>query len=358
MSNTTQNAVLDPSLDMADAVPDLTVEDILNASHRQVAASSEPPQVTLALVTERPTPAYDPWRVCGLQDAYRNAQQEPPWVIKDLLMAESATLVSAHPHSMKSLSMLYLCLEAVVRKQVFNKFAAPRVNNALFIETEDPAWLVEARIRGFARGLEIPETDPVPGFHYCCVGPFDLVGEEGRINRMVEEHSLNLIVISTLQNILDGRNWQQQGEMQPVMAMAVRLARKCPLILLTHSPWDKRQRRAAGTITQAANFLTAIHLEKKESKGRTLAHVMVDSKAGATETNFSLELLTAGDKGDAESVRSVTYAGAGTAGATKAPEVVAALNENPDASTAEIAQMVGATQRYVQKIKKELQSSH
>jgi hypothetical protein len=92
--------------------------------------------------------------------------------------------------------------------------------------------------------------------------------------------------------------------MQPVMAAMIKLAQLAPLFLVTHSPWDKRQKRAAGTVTQTANFLTAMHYEKKISRktGETFVHVAVDSKAGALETDFSLKLDIDGSLRDPGSV--------------------------------------------------------
>src|SRR5258708_38133193 len=97
------------------------------------------------------------FKVRTLKDALANKPSSPPWVIQDLLLRDSATLVSAHPHSMKSLSLLCACMEAVAKKQVWGHFDASPVTKSLFIETEDPEWMVEARIRGLAEGLETSE---------------------------------------------------------------------------------------------------------------------------------------------------------------------------------------------------------
>jgi hypothetical protein len=169
------------------------------------------------------------------------------------------------------------------------------VDSVLFLETEDPAWMVEARIRGLAKGQHI-EKDDVPGFHYACVGPFDFLGKDNRIEELVQKHTPKFTVLSTLQNLLHGKDYNRQDDMQPVMAGMIKLARLSPLFLVTHSPWDRRQKRAAGTVTQTANFVTAIHYEKKIARktGMTFVHVSVDSKAGALETDFSLKLETNG----------------------------------------------------------------
>lgn len=309
-----------------------------------------------SLVQPRPVLSGTIWEVRGFQDAMKGSDEKPPWVIEDLLMEQSATIVSAQPHSMKSLSWLAASLEAVTKQEVWGYFAAPNVKNALFIETEDPHWMVESRIRGLAKGLGIGEDEPVPGFYYACIGPFDLLKEEKNIRNLIKEHQLNFIVLSTLQNLLAGRDWLSQQEMQPIMALIIRLSRECPVVLVTHSPWDKRAKRAAGTVTQTANFLTAIHFEKKRDPktGETFARVTVDSKVGAEETDFSLKLVTEGaDLRDPGNVRRLVYAGGGSGGGSKKDAILAAHKESPDATAAEIVEQVGAGKRYVQRVLKE-----
>ncbi len=46
------------------------------------------------------------WEILDLGDALAGRENKPPWIIKDLLLADTATQVSAHPHSMKSLAWL------------------------------------------------------------------------------------------------------------------------------------------------------------------------------------------------------------------------------------------------------------
>src|SRR5438270_1868760 len=126
---------------------------------------------------------------------------KPPWVIEDLSLSDSATLVSAQPHAMKSLSLLSAALEAVTKGTVWGHFSAPEVNSVLYLETEDPVWMVEARIRGLAKGLGIEEASDVSGFHYACVGPFDFLGEQKRMNNLIQQYAPKFIVLSTLQNL-------------------------------------------------------------------------------------------------------------------------------------------------------------
>jgi AAA domain len=256
---------------------------------------------------------------------------------------------------MKSLSWLSACLEAVHKKKVWGQFAA-NVDSVLFLETEDPAWMVESRVRGLAKGLGIGEKDEVPGFHYACVGPFDFLNnKENRIEELIQRHKPNFIVLSTLQNLLNGRDYNGQNDMQPIMAAMIKIAQSAPLVLITHSPWDRRQRRAAGTVAQTANFLTALHYEKKIARktGKTFVHVSVDSKAGALETDFSLKLDIDGSPRDPGSVRKVAYIGKGWPKGTGKEAILAELENDPDASPQEIAERTGMGLRHVQKVIKD-----
>jgi len=294
------------------------------------------------------------WEIRGLQDAFKDAES-PPWVIQDLVMSKTLTLVSAHPHGMKSLSWLYACMEGVHTGKVFGHFDAPNLKNVLFIETEDPEWVVKKRVQGFAKGLNLSEGAKLPGFHFTCPGPFELIKQEKELERLIEEYKLDLIVLSTLQNLLGDRNWKEQGEMADLMAMLVRLARKCPIVLLTHSPQDRTQKRAIGTITLGANCATHIHSEKSVKGGDTLVHLKVDSKAGARDTDFSLILSTdLKDKDPIGSVRKLVFAGKGNRGKTKEQQIIDAIAENPNASIKEIAQIAECDESYVRRIQKTL----
>src|SRR5579871_1870687 len=116
----------------------------------------------------------DNWKIGDLSDALLGEIDKPPWVIQDLLLKQSATQVSAQPHSVKSLSWLAACIEAVATKQVWGHFDARQVNGSLFLESEDSKWVVEDRIRGIATGLGLKRVEDAPGFHYVRTGPFDL----------------------------------------------------------------------------------------------------------------------------------------------------------------------------------------
>jgi AAA domain len=290
-----------------------------------------------------------PWMTRTLADALRGATEEPPWVIKGLVMEDSATLVSAQPHSIKSLSWLAGAMQAVAKKKVWDHFEAPNVEQALFIETEDPLWLVEGRVRGLATGLGVRDGD-LNGFAYIRPGPFDLVGEEQTLRILFRRHSPDFVVLSTLQNLLGNRNYKEQADMAPVVATIIRLSQEAPIILLTHSPWNKKQRRAAGTVTLSANFATTVHYAKVENEGDTFAHLLLDSKAGSTEQDFYLKVGSDGDRNDPASVRTVAYGGKGWPKGTKTQAILQIAEDNPQATSKEIAEEVGCTDRHVRKV--------
>jgi len=322
----------------------------LNLNHPQTGTSTVPP-----FPKAPPFPTIHPipfWDVKSFDDAMTSSDVKPPWVIEDLLMANSATLVSAQPHAMKSLSWLQACLEAAAKQTVWGHFNAPNVTNTLFIETEDPAWLVEARIRGLALGIGLTEKHAVAGFHYVCPGPFELIKFKDFLGEQFAKYNPNFAVISTLQNTLGGKNIKEQDGMAPVMAAIIHLSKVTPLVVITHSPWDRRQRRAAGTVTQTANFLTAMHYQKVRNpkSGNDYAQVVVDSKAGALETGFYVALSTDGDPRDPGSVRRIAYGGKGWPKGTGKAAVLEAIEDDPDAAPKEIAEKCGVCVRYVQKL--------
>jgi hypothetical protein len=289
------------------------------------------------------------WTVYGLADAVNAPAQKPPWRIEAILPAESAVLASGHPHALKSFSWLEAALEAAAGKKVWGHFESS-VESSLFVETEDPRWMIDGRIRSLAEGLNIKPED-APGFHYACIGPFDLVKSEELLCALLEKHRPGFMVLSTLQNLLNGRDWKEQSDMQAVNALIIKLSRQyCPIVLITHSPWNPREKRAAGTITQAANFLTTMHFEKRfDRKTReTFARVTLDSKIGATETDFSLRVSV--EEGE---VRGIAYHCTGLPKGSGRDVVLEAIQQDPSASTAEIAERAGISTRYVQKLMKE-----
>lgn len=304
---------------------------------------------TAALLSERLTK----WQPKSFQDAMKASAQKPRAVVDALVLEQSPTLVSALPHAVKSLSWHQASIEAVAKKIIWGHFVAPNVEKTLFVETEDPSWLVEGRTRLIARGLDLEEDDPLPGFHYVCPGPFDLVKEATELEQLILKCGPDFVVLSTMQNVLGGRNIKEPDEMQDVIAVIIRLSRAyCPVVVITHSPWDKTQRRAAGTVTLTANFPTTLHYEKSESKDETTVHVLVDSKVGA-RSNFYLDLIVEPDPLE-EGPRSVhlVYGGQGRPKGSGKDAIQAAIEEDPGASTKEVAERVGVSERYVRNVKR------
>lgn len=291
------------------------------------------------------------WQPRTLADARSAATEEPPWVIKGLVLEQSATLVSAQPHSIKSLSWLAAGMQAVAQRKVWGHFEAPSVERTLFIETEDPLWLVESRIRGLAEGVGLNNSE-LSGFSYLRPGPFDLVKEEETLRTLIRHHKPNLVILSTLQNMLGARNYIQQVDMAPVAAAVLRLAQVSPIVLLTHSPWNNSQRRAAGTVTLSANFATTIHYRKSVQGGSTFAHLRVDSKVGSAESDFRLKVESDGNNYDPASVRSIIYDGNGWPQGAKEQAILGIAEDRPEATAPEIAQEIGCSPRYVRKVLK------
>ncbi len=263
----------------------------------------------------RPAETSELWTVHTLADALQQEDAPPPWFIDGLVLADSATLVSGQPHAGKSLNWLEALLEAVAHKKVWGHFDATKIERGLFIETEDPEFVVRQRIRGFSTGLGIDPSKPPTGFYYVCPGPFVLTEAEDKLSKLLEEYKPQIVVLSTLQGLLGERNVKEQVDMAPVNAMIVRLSRKyCPIVLITHSPWDKENKRALGTVTQTANFLVTIHFEKHiKDSGETTTNVTLDSKLGMSQPQFSLKLhtekITRPDGTICDEVRKVTYEG-------------------------------------------------
>ena len=306
-------------------------------------------------VRENQRPSSVVWDVRTYLEIQRSPANRPPWKIEGLVVENAATLVSAHPHSVKSLSWLQATLEAVTTHRVWGHFDASGVERALFIEVEDPVWLVEARVRGIAKGLGLPPDQEIPGFHCACSTPFNLVAEAQAVRDLFRKYEPDFAVLSTLQSLLGGRDWNQQDEMQPVNALILELTRVCPLVVLTHSPWNTKERRAAGSVTQTANYLTTMHYQKiiSPSDRRTVIHVVLDSKAGSSVGDFHLALETEGDENDPSSVRRLVYGGEGRPRGAGKEAVLQALDDDPEASAEEIAQRVRVSSRYVRDIKAE-----
>lgn len=267
------------------------------------------------------------WQLSTLAEILQKPIVKPKWIIEDLLLEQSATLVSGLPHACKSLNWLYAALESVTTRKVWGHFACPGVNKVLYVETEDPQILVESRVQQFAMGL--PMLTGSPGsFILASTGPFTLTESEMRLNALIDEIQPDWMVLSTLQGLLGGRDWKEQSEMGPVNAVFVRLSRKCPLVVITHSPWNPENKRAAGSVTQAANFLTLMHFEKNVREHETVIRVQVDSKMGNEAPSFDLVLNTkSGELG------SISYTQS-----SQQDKVKSYLVDNPSATPEEVMQ--------------------
>ena len=232
----------------------------------------------------------DRWHIESGKSTIIGADDEPLWTIENVLAENGGLLLSGLPHSTKSLLMLLAALQCVTTRRVWNKFHVPEtVRNVVFVETEDSAHLVKRRIRAFCKGLGIEY--PPPGFHLVTPGPFRLVEEgEKALCEIVAKTNADLLVLSTLQGLISGSDWKEQKDMAPVNAIAVRLQRECSLVLITHSPWGEK--RAAGSVTQAANFASLMHFEKSVTGDGTFVTVTLDSKDSAAERYFRLKLDT------------------------------------------------------------------
>src|SRR4051812_31935158 len=95
------------------------------------------------------------WQIRTAKQIMDEPATKPAWIIRDLLLKDSGTLVSGHPHSCKSLNWLCAAIESVSTHKVWNFFESPTVRRVLYIETEDPRLVVESRVRQFVRGLKI-----------------------------------------------------------------------------------------------------------------------------------------------------------------------------------------------------------
>lgn len=277
------------------------------------------------------------WQFETIQEI--TADAEPlNWIIEGLLLADTGTLVSGHPHCGKSFSWLAAAIDSVSHGKVWGEFQS-KAKRVLYIETEDPKQLVADRIRSLRKGL--PPGTLAEGFHIAVTGPFDIVNSEAALNDLVDRVKPDWLVLSTLQSVLNGRDFKSQKDMGPVNAQLVRLSRKCPLVVLTHSPWDKEAKRAAGSVTQAANFATTLHFEKSGS----IIKVTVDSKMSGSEKPFKLEMETEDvvtDTGTVKSeVRRIVYEAAGMK-----DRIREYYRDNPGAKPADVAKALDCSDRY------------
>lgn len=304
-------------------------------------------------------------KVRDISAALKGEGQPFPWAIKGLIVQRSANVVSGHPHAMKSFNMLAGCIELAHRQTLWRKFEAPEIKRTLYIETEDGEPLLESRIRGLLRGLGIKDASELPNFHYARLGPFDLVKKKEQLIELIKHFKPHFVVLSTLQGLLGGRDWNQQDKMADVNALLVQIGEMLPggLVVITHSPLNADAKRPAGTVTQLANYTTAIHFSKKRRNGETHIDVTVDSKTGSEETSFALAVeLGDSPEGSGSEVRQIKFAPKKRL--TKKEVVTNVLEqEGIDVRTSEVVDIANGrlepgekvTARYVNKIKKEFQ---
>jgi hypothetical protein len=249
---------------------------------------------------------YPEWRIHSGKSAIQGADDETRWAIEGILQENGGVLDSGLPHATKSMTMLCAGLECVTTRRVWGKFrVSESVRNVVFVETEDSEAMVKRRLKGLCKGLGIPH--PPYGFHLVRPGPFSLIGEgEERLREIIKKTHADILILSTLQGLINGADWKEQKDMAPINAIFVRLQELCSLIVITHSPWNEK--RAAGSVTQAANFSTLMHFEKRtDADGVTVTHVALDSKESGEEQTFDLELQVVRTGESSTQVRRVCY---------------------------------------------------
>jgi hypothetical protein len=292
------------------------------------------------------------WYPRSLKEIANRAWDTPhqiPWIIEGILPAASSLLCSGQPHATKSLDWLSACIEATVKHTVWGKFDASKVRRALYIETEDPDWMVENRIVGLMKGFGLVPTDALEkyGFYFSATGPFDLVGKEQQIRSLINHVKPDFIVLSTLQGLIPGRSLSEQKDMSEPNAMVVRLAKLTPMVVITHSPRDSSLRRSYGTIVQDANYLTLMHFEKHIQDGTTTINVIGDSKLG-TELNFKLRLVT--EVTEHTEVRGVFHM-------DHIPDtrdrIIECKKGNPKMKVTDVAKIVGCSYEYARRVLKD-----
>lgn len=292
------------------------------------------------------------WQLRPLREILNRTYEEPDWIINTLLLNYASCLCSGLPHAMKSLNWLCAALESVTTRKIWDQFDVRHVKNVLYIETEDHPSVVERRVRELAIGLGLDPKHPPEGFHLATPGPFNLV-EAGHtwIRRAIDQSKADWVVLSTLQGLLAGRDWIKQDEMGPVNAILVEISRECPIVVITHSPWNRKIRRAVGTVAQAANYLSAMHFEKIVGDDGTLTHVWVDTKLGEAQ-EFKLELITESTLSASGSMRQdlrrIAYRHE-----SKRIRVEQYVITHPLASAEEVAAICECSARYVYEIKQD-----
>jgi AAA domain len=292
------------------------------------------------------------FRVYSLSDAFEEDPEQQHWLIEGILQKDAAAITSGKPHARKSLSWLACAIEAVTKGTCWGQHKVHAVRSVLFLEAEDSKNLLKKRIRGLAKGQAIDHKNlSGDGFFWMRTGRFDLVKRKGQLLDVLDRIKPNLLILSTLQAFVAGRDLNEQKEMSDVMdVIADIVSRYCSVVLITHSPQAKNSKRAIGTITQEANFATILYFEKKAADhGVAVTKVKLDTKDGESrEFALRLGVRVLGKNGsgqDETEVRTVEVMPA-----SKAELVRKALADDPDAPAAVIAQQVGCNPSYVYQI--------
>jgi hypothetical protein len=301
-------------------------------------------------------------KVRDISWALQNDGKPFPWAIEGLTVRTSASVTSGLPHGMKSFNWLAGCMELAYQQTLWGKFRAPAIQRTLFIESEDSELVLNARICGLLRGFGIRNLAEIPNFHYLRTGPFDLVAAQKDLKSLIAQVKPDFVVLSTLQGLLAGRDWNVQSEMAGVNKLVVEIGDMlpCGLMVITHSPQSHDAKRPAGTVTQLANYSTAIHFEKT----RVGINVRVDSKFGSEHTNFCLNIETGerpGGHGGEKEVRRVNFTDDKP---VAKKEIIAAvfkengldanINEVVDIVTARLGNGETVSGRHVNKVRNEM----
>jgi hypothetical protein len=339
-----ENKPFDPKLAAIRSVIDSTATENKTASAEKAPSelaepTPPPPSIFSSSISDR-------WKFFSLGEILENPPPpEPPWRIRGLVAEGGGTQVSSQPHGMKSFSWLQASIEAALKRPVWGHFEVAGVHSTLFLETEDPMWMLHDRVIAVCNGLGVKVSDAKDANAGCftigALGPFDLVQAEREILSVLDRYKPDFCVLSTLQGLLGDRDWTKQADMSDVNALLVRIsADYCPLVTITHSPQDKKLRRAAGTITQAANFPTIMHYEKQGTGEQVFSRIRVDSKMGEPE-KFKLKMIRhIGEvrfewSSDLETKDLETY-----------------IREHPDESSGSIADQFNRSSSYIRRLRR------
>lgn len=279
------------------------------------------------------------WKFKTLKEILENPPPlDPPWRIRGMMADGCGTQISSHPHGMKSYTWLQAMIEASLGLPIWGHFESIAIKKTLFLETEDPELMVAQRVHRLAMGMNIKASDCENcSFVMGNLGPFDLVACRDYIKRLFDHYKPDVAVLSTLQGLLGGRDWKEQSQMQDVNALLVQIAHEyCPLTVITHSPWDPKLKRSAGSVTQAANYQTLMHYEKFSS----YIKVRLDSKLDES-SQFRIKIVNM--EGDGLKFHWAIMDGQ--------EAINQYLLDHPNETSQQIAEHFGCSDRYIRKLR-------